>query len=160
MQYHLIKHQPELYFDSIHNELNNFLRDMFLPTAFSDPLTVKKNSIWRPAVEIKQNDHEYKVKVQLPGVKKDDIKVDIDNDFMTISAQMHEEKEEHEQQENNEKYHTCEFRYGQYQRTVSFDNPVKSQESHAKYKDGILTITVPKQHVEEKHSTTLEISEE
>ena len=58
MQYHLIKHQPELYFDSIHNELNNFLRDMFLPTAFSDPLTVKKNSIWRPAVEIKQNDHE------------------------------------------------------------------------------------------------------
>ena len=160
MQYHLIKHQPELYFDSIHNELNNFLRDMFLPTAFSDPLTVKKNSIWRPAVEIKQNDHEYKVKVQLPGVKKDDIKVDIDNDFMTISAQMHEEKEEHEQQENNEKYHTCEFRYGQYQRTVSFDNPIKSQESHAKYKDGILTITVPKQHVEEKHATTLEISEE
>ena len=88
------------------------------------------------------------------------IKSDIDNDFMTISAQMHEEKEEHEQQENNEKYHTCEFRYGQYQRTVSFDNPVKSQESHAKYKDGILIITDPKQHVEEKHSTTLEISEE
>ena len=132
---------------------------MFLPSEFSNPLTLKKNSIWRPAVEIKQSDSEYKVKVQLPGVKKDNIKVDIDNDFMTISAEMNEEKEEQEQHEENIKYHTCEFRYGKYQRTISFDTPVKSQESSAKYKDGILTVTVPKQHIEEKHSKTLEITE-
>lgn len=155
----LIVRQPELYFDSLHNELNNFLRDTFLSTDFSNPLTIKRESIWRPAVEIKQTDKEYKVKVQLAGVKKDDIKVDIDNDFMTISAEMHEEKDEHEQEEHNEKYHTCEFRYGKYQRTISFDTPVKSQDSHAQYKNGVLTITVPKQEMEKSHAKTLEISE-
>lgn len=155
----LIVKPPELYFDSIHNELNNFLRDTFLSTDFANPLTIKRESIWRPAIEIKQNDKEYKVKVQLAGVKKDDIKVDIDNDFMTITAEMHEEKEEHEQEEHNEKYHTCEFRYGKYQRTISFDNPVKAQDSHAKYKNGVLTIVVPKQEIEKSHSKTLEISE-
>lgn len=159
MQYHLIKKEPELYFDSIHNELNNFLRDMFLPSSFSDPLNIKKYSIWRPAVEIKQNKKAYKVKVQLPGVKKDDIKVDIDNEFMTICAELHEEKEEKEEEKLNAKYHTSEFRYGKYQRTVSFDNPVKAQESEAKYKDGILYITVPKQKIEESHTKTLEIKD-
>lgn len=155
----LIVRQPELYFDSLHNELNNFLRDTFLSTDFSNPLAIKRESIWRPAIEIKQNDKEYKVKVQLAGVKKDDIKVDIDNDFMTISAEMHEEKEEKEQEEHNEKYHTCEFRYGKYKRTVSFDTPVKSQESHAQYKNGVLTVTVPKQEIKESHAKTLEISD-
>ena len=86
--------EPDLYFDSIHNELNNFLRDTFLHPSFSNPLTIKKNSIWRPAVEIKQNDKEYKVKVQLPGVEKNDIDVELDNDFMTITAVLQEEKEE------------------------------------------------------------------
>ena len=155
----LIVRQPELYFDSLHNELNNFLRDTFFSSDFSNPLTIKKDSIWRPAAEIKQTDKEYKVKIQLPGVAKDDIKVDIDNDFMTISAQMHEEKEEKEQKEHNEKFHTCEFRYGKYQRTISFDNPVKAEESHAKYKNGVLTITVPKQEIKESHTKTIEISE-
>ena len=51
-------------------------------------------STWRPAIEVKQNDKNYKVKVQLPGVKKDDIQVELDNDFMTITAEIQEEKAE------------------------------------------------------------------
>ena len=60
MSYDLMLKEPELYFDSIHQELNNFLRDTFLHPSFSNPLTIKKSSIWRPAIEIKQNDNEYK----------------------------------------------------------------------------------------------------
>ena len=106
MKTELMIREPDLYFDSIHNELNNFLRDTFLHPSFSNPLTIKKNSIWRPAVEIKQNDKEYKVKVQLPGVEKNDIDVELDNDFMTITAEIEEEKEQKEEKEINEKYHT------------------------------------------------------
>lgn len=159
MKSELILREPELYFDSIHNELNNFLRDTVLHPAFSHQLSMKKVSTWRPAVEIKQNEESYKVKVQLPGVKKDDIDIEIDNDFMTITAEIEEEKDEKNQKEKNEKYHTCEFRYGKYQRTISFDNPVKAEESHAKYKNGVLTITVPKQEIKESHTKTIEISE-
>lgn len=157
MKTDLILREPELYFDSIHNELNNFLRDTVLNPMFSHQLTMKKVSTWRPAIEIKQTENEYKIKVQLPGVNKDDIVVEVDNDFMTITAEIEEEKEEKEQKEKNEKLHTCEFRYGKYLRTISFDHPVKSDEATAEYKNGVLNIKLPKQKVEEAKSKKLEI---
>ena len=157
MKSELILREPELYFDSIHNELNNFLRDTVLHPAFSHQLSMKKVSTWRPAVEIKQSEQEYKVKVQLPGVKKDDIDIEIDNDFMTITAEIEEEKDEKEQKDKNLKYHTCEFRYGKYKRTISFDQPIRSEEASANYKNGVLTITLPKQKIEESKARKLEI---
>ncbi len=158
MKHDLIIREPELYFDSIHQELNNFLRDTFLTHSIGNPLNIKKTATWRPAIEVKQNDKNYKVKVQLPGVKKDDIAVELDNDFMTITAEIQEEKEQKEEQEKNERYHTCEFRYGKYQRTISFDEPVKIEDSHAEYKDGVLMITVPKQEVKERKPKQLDIN--
>ena len=120
---------------------------------------MKKVSTWRPAVEIKQLENEYKVKVQLPGVNKDDIEVELDNDFMTITAQIEEEKEEKEQKEKNSKYHTCEFRYGKYKRTISFDQPIRVEDANAEYKNGVLTITLPKQKIEQAKTKKLEIRE-
>ncbi len=159
MEHDLIVREPELYFDSIHQELNNFLRDTFLVNAFANPLNIKKMSTWRPAIEVKQNDKNYKVKVQLPGVKKDDIQVELDNDFMTITAEIQEEKAEKEEEEKNERFHTSEFRYGKYQRTISFDQPIKGDDSTAIYKDGVLTITVPKQKIETTTRKRLEIKD-
>ena len=159
MKTELILREPELYFDSIHNELNNFLRDTIIHPAFSHQLTMKKTSTWRPAVEIRQSEKEYMVKVQLPGVKLDDIDVELDNDFMTITAEIEEEKEEKEQNEKNLKYHTCEFRYGKYKRTISFDQPIKADEALASYKNGILSIKLPKQNPEQAKARKLEIKE-
>ena len=133
MKTELMIREPDLYFDSIHNELNNFLRDTFLHPSFSNPLTIKKNSIWRPAVEIKQN-------------------------FMTITAEIEEEKEQKEEKEINEKYHTCEFRYGKYQRTISFDQPIKASEAKAEYKNGVLCVKIPKQDTETAKGKKLEIN--
>ena len=159
MEQDLIVREPELYFDSIHQELNNFLRDTFLVNAFANPLNIKKMSTWRPAIEVKQNDKNYKVKVQLPGVKKDDIQVELDNDFMTITAEIQEEKAEKQEEGKNERFHTSEFRYGKYQRTISFDQPIKGDDSTAIYKDGVLTITVPKQKIETTTRKRLEIKD-
>lgn len=157
MKTDLILREPELYFDSIHNELNNFLRDTIINPAFSHQLQMKKVSTWRPAVEITQSDNNYKVKVQLPGVNKEDIEVELDNDFMTITAKIEEEKEEKEQKEKNLKYHTCEFRYGKYKRTISFDQAIRADEANAEYKNGVLVITLPKQKQEEAKTRKIEI---
>ena len=154
MKTDLILREPELYFDSIHNELNNFLRDTIINPAFSHQLQMKKVSTWRPAVEITQSENNYKVKVQLPGVNKEDIEVELDNDFMTITAKIEEEKD---QKEKNLKYHTCEFRYGKYKRTISFDQPIRSEEANAEYKNGVLVITLPKQKPEEAKTRKIEI---
>ena len=159
MKKELILREPDIFFDSIHNELNNFLRDTVINPAFSQQLAMKKVSTWRPAIEIKQSDKDYKVKVQLPGVNKDDIEVELDNDFMTITAKIEEEREEKEQDEKNMKYHTCEFRYGKYRRTISFDHPIRSEDADAEYKNGILTIILPKQQVEQAKTRKLEIKD-
>ena len=158
MKTDLIIREPDLYFDSIHNELNNFLRDTILHPTFSNPLTLKKNSIWRPAVEVKQTEKDYKIKVQLPGVKKEDIEIELDNDFLTITAEIEEEKEEQNEKELNTKYHTCEFRYGKYKRTISFDQPIKAGDSKAEYKNGVLEIKIPKVNDSktEKHKLKIE----
>lgn len=157
MSRELIVREPELYFDSIHQELDNFLRDTFFSHTFGHPLNIIKNVTLRPAIEVIQNKDNYKVKVQLPGIKKDNIDVEMDNEFMTITAETHEEKEEKQEADKNARYHTSEFRYGKYQRTISFDQPIKAEEAEAQYKDGVLTITVPKQNIEESKPKKLTI---
>ena len=159
MKHDLIIREPDLYFDSIHQELNNFLRDTLLTHSFANPLNIKKNSIWRPAIEVKQNKENYIVKVQLPGINKDDIEIEIDNDFMTITAEIQEEKEEKQEDEKNARFHTSEFRYGKYQRTISFDQPVKGDLAEAKYKNGVLKIIVPKQNTEDSKPKKIEVKE-
>lgn len=154
MKSDLMLKEPELSFDSIHQELNNFLRDTFMESVFSHPLNLKKMSTWRPAIELKQTDKDYKVKVQLPGVKKEDIQVDLNNDYMTVTAEIKEEKKSDGE---NEKIHTSEFRYGKYVRTVSFDNPIKSDASNAEYQNGVLMITMPKQKIEKTKTKHLNI---
>lgn len=150
----LMLREPELSFDSIHQELNNFLRDTFMESMFSHPLNLRKMSTWRPAIELKQTDKDYKVKVQLPGVNKEDIHIDLNNDYITLSAEIKEEKET---KGETEKIHTNEFRYGKYIRTISFDNPIKCDDSVAEYKNGILSITLPKQKIEKTRSKRLNI---
>lgn len=158
MRNEIMIREPDLYFESLHHELNNFLRDTMLAPMFSNPLTLKKEAVWRPSIEVKQTEHEYKVKVQLPGVKKEDIDIELDNEFMTVTAEIEEDKEEKEEKEKNEKYHTCEFRYGKYKRTISFDQPIKQDEAKAEYKNGVLKIIIPKQHAENiKQAKRLEI---
>lgn len=154
MKNNLMLKEPELSFDSIHQELNNFLRDTFMESVFSHPLNLRKMSTWRPAIELKQTEKDYKVKVQLPGVNKEDIHIDLNNDYMTVSAEVKEEKSE---KGEDEKTHTSEFRYGKYVRTVSFENPIKSDESVAEYKNGILNITMPKQKIEKSKTKHLTI---
>lgn len=154
MKNDLMLRDPELSFDSIHQELNNFLRDTFMESMFSHPLNLKKLSTWRPAIELKQGDKNYAVKVQLPGVNKEDIHVDLNNDYMTVTAEI---KEERKDKGEDEKIHASEFRYGKYIRTISFDNPIKTDNCVAEFKNGVLSITLPKQKIEKTKAKRLAI---
>jgi HSP20 family protein len=158
MKSSLMPLEQELTFDSIHRELNNFLRDTFMESVFSSPTQLRKLSTFRPAIEVKQNEKEYNVKVQLPGVNKEDIKIDLESDHITITAETKEEKKTTTGEgKEEEKVHTSEFRYGKYVRTIGFDNPIKADTSNAEYQNGILHITLPKQKIEKTHAKRLTI---
>lgn len=93
-----------------------------------------------PAVNVKETNDDYCIEVAAPGMKKEDFKVSLHNNVLTVSSEKKEEKEQ-----KNENYTRREFSYQSFQRsfTVS-ENSVDSEKIEANYNDGILTIKLPK----------------
>ena len=103
--------------------------------------------------DIKDMGNEIVLEADLPGVKKENIKIDIENKFLTISAQRKEEKEEKDAKGN---FLRRERSYGSFSR--SFDiSGIKTDEITAKYTDGVLTLTLPKKDKELPEKRTLSI---
>jgi HSP20 family protein len=90
-------------------------------------------------VDLKETDKAYKVRAELPGVKKEDIDISIDGNMVTLRAEVKREKEEKdERMVRSERY------YGAMSRSFSLDHDVEEKGAEAKYSDGILELTLPK----------------
>jgi len=96
-------------------------------------------SLWTPVVDIAEHDDDYIVKVELPGVNKDEVKITLESNILTIRGEKKQEKET-----KKENLHRVERSYGSFQRSFTFPTTVKSDKIDASYKDGILTIALPK----------------
>jgi HSP20 family protein len=94
-----------------------------------------------PAVDVIDEDSQYVVKAELPGVKREDIDVSINNGVLTINA---ERKMEEESKDEKGRVIRRESRYGQYLRTMTLDNSVDVKNVKADYTDGILKLVLPK----------------
>jgi HSP20 family protein len=104
----------------------------------------EQGAIWAPSVDIKETDKEIIVKADLPGMKKEDIEVSLDNNILTIKGEREFEKEEKEKD-----YVRVERSYGSFYRSFNIGVPVKEDEIKASYKDGVLEIVIPKAEVKE-----------
>lgn len=94
---------------------------------------------WTPAVDITEDDKEYLVKVELPEVKKDDVKVTVENGVLTISGERKFEKED-----KGVRYHRIERSYGYFARSFSLPEDADAEKVSAEFKDGILKVHVAK----------------
>jgi HSP20 family protein len=92
-----------------------------------------------PGCEVTESKDNYTVKVDLPGIPKDKIKIDLHEGQLTISGERREEKTG-----EGDSRHFSEVTYGSFMRTLTFPTAVESDKVNAKYQDGVLTITVPK----------------
>lgn len=88
--------------------------------------------------EVLEDAESYTFKFDMPGVKKQDVKVELDGNVMTVSAERMEEKK------NGEKNRYSEVSYGSYQRAFTLPEAVKDEKIDAKFDNGVLTLTVPK----------------
>ena len=93
-----------------------------------------------PAVDVSENDERYVVRAELPGVKKDDISVTLEDDVLHISG---ETRSEHEEKEQGRVIRQ-ERHYGKYVRSLRLASAVDEQKIKAKYKDGVLELVLPK----------------
>lgn len=91
-------------------------------------------------MDLTENDKEYNVRAEIPGVKKEDISITIDGNRVSISAEIKKEKEE----KKDEKVLRSERYYGRVYRSFTLDQDVNEGKAEAKYKDGVLELRLPK----------------
>jgi len=93
---------------------------------------------WAPAVDIEEKDGKYLLKADLPGLKKEDIHLELHDGYLTLKG---ERKSEHEEKKEN--YHRMERTYGSFQRSFRVPEGVTEKDIKAKYHDGVLELTIP-----------------
>jgi HSP20 family protein len=108
--------------------------DTWFDTGFAD----LPEMTWRPAIDIEERDGKYLVRADLPGLEKKDIHLVLRDGYLTLRG---ERKSEHE--ENKDNFHRIERTYGSFERTFRVPEGVTEKDIHAKYKDGVLELTVP-----------------
>lgn len=94
---------------------------------------------WSPLVDITEDEKEYIVKAEIPEMKKEDIKLNVHEDVLTISGERKYEKEE-----KGKKYHRVERAYGSFVRSFTLPEDADGTKVSAEYKDGMLKVHLPK----------------
>jgi HSP20 family protein len=128
---------------SIDNLFDNFFGNSLMPALFSGDGQIR--------VDIKENEKEYIVEADLPGVKKEEINVDLNNDRLTISVTRNEEVNE-----EKENYIRKERRSGSYCRSFYVENVIEDQIS-AKFENGVLSMVLPKKESGVSKKSKIEI---
>ncbi len=98
-----------------------------------------ENAVWMPLTDIIEEDDKYILRMDLPGVDKKDVKISYANGELQISGERKQEKES-----KNATYHRIERAYGKYYRSFSLPEKILEDKIEAQFKDGSLTITIPK----------------
>lgn len=122
-------------------EMSNRLHRMYSRPA--PPQTNGKEAIvvadWAPSVDVSETDGAYQIKAEIPDVKKENVKVTLEDGVLTIQGERKFEKEE-----QGKKYHRVERSYGSFVRSFTLPDLVDEAKVKAEFKDGLLNLTLPK----------------
>ena len=133
---------------NLHNEMGRLFGDL-LSSQDSDVKT--ESASWVPTVDITETENVYEIHAELPGVKESDVNVSVTDNLLTIKG---EKQAEEKTDEKN--IHRVERRYGSFQRSFTLPRQVDTTQIKTGYKNGILTLTIPK--VEKAKPTEIPIS--
>ncbi|MBU2915951.1 MULTISPECIES: Hsp20/alpha crystallin family protein [Reichenbachiella] len=117
--------------------VNRFFDDIFGDNFFNTDAVQYKSFV--PQVDISETDKAFELQFALPGFKKSDIKVDLNQGVLTVSGER-----KFEEKKDGKNYHAVETRYGSFKRAYQLPDSINDEQLDAKYEDGILNILVPK----------------
>jgi HSP20 family protein len=106
---------------------------------FGEELNKINDVAFRPAIEVTEQEHGYTAVVALPGIKKEDITISLENSILKVSGERLSSKEE-----NSDKVHFSEFRYGKFERSITLPKNAETEKVDARFEDGLLTINILK----------------
>jgi len=121
-------------------EMSDRLNRMFArPAARTNGKETMIVADWVPTVDISETDGEYEIKAEIPDVKKEDVKVTLEDGVLTIQGERKREKEE-----KGKKYHRVERSYGSFVRSFGLPDLIDEEKVKAEFKDGVLNLHLPK----------------
>jgi HSP20 family protein len=121
---------------SIQDEMNRLFEDFFGHTPVRAGWT---EGVWNPSVDVSEDKDNVVIKAEMPGMTKDDVKISVQDNVLTLKGEKKQEKEEKEKN-----YHRIERSYGSFCRSFQLPTTVKTDKIKANYKDGVLSVTLPK----------------
>ncbi|MEJ2639887.1 MAG: Hsp20/alpha crystallin family protein [Desulfosarcinaceae bacterium] len=145
----LIRRDPKRDPWAVSRPLNAMFDDFFAPF-FNDRWDADLTQ-WQPVVDVMEEDGQYRVKAELPGMKKENIKVDVKGNMLTLRGERSEEKTD-----EKERYFRRERRFGSFTRSFALPENVDSETIKADYKDGVLNIVIPKPEGKMKKKITVQ----
>ena len=125
-------------FGTLQDRINRMFDDTFRSLTVSDSENMETGN-WTPTVDVVENNDNFLVKADIPGVKKNDLKVDVKDGTLTIKG---EKKQEEKVEKDN--YIRVERSYGNFVRNFTLPANVDASKINAKFTDGVLEITIPK----------------
>ena len=138
----LVKKAPEHFIRTVNDEISSILNRHF-DSYFPEAAYLEECDKFAIPLEISENDTQYCIQAEIPGIKKEQIELEVDKNSMTLNAS---KKEENAHSENG--FKKSEFRYGEYSRTVYFPKDIDVENTKAKVEDGLLKISAPKKNVD------------
>lgn len=145
----LVKWTPQ---HSIFDDFDRMLNDVF-GDGWNLPVLQSNRSAWTPALDVAETDNEYVLTADLPGISKKDVKVELNDGFLSLSGERMENTEN-----NSGNYHRRERRFGTFERSFRLPEEVMEDKITAKFKDGQLVVTLPKSEVVQPKGREIKIS--
>jgi HSP20 family protein len=106
---------------------------------FGEELNKINDVAFKPAIEVTEQENGYTAVVALPGIKKEDITISLENSILKVSGQRLSSKDE-----TNDRVHFSEFRYGKFERSITLPKNAETDKVDARFEDGLLTINILK----------------
>lgn len=133
---------------------NFFRRDWISPLRWEEPLFPEFGELFKhggPKVDVIERDAEVMVRAEVPGVAKDDLNISLTENSVTLRG-----KTRHEEKEEKGDYRRMETSRGEFTRTLSLPADVDASKASAKFKDGVLELTLPKLKKTQRHTVKIE----
>lgn len=145
----LSRWNPSREMEDMQRRVDELIRNLPALPESREPLAVAE---WAPAVDIAEDDKEYLVKAELPDVKKEDVKVTVEDGTLSITGERKSEKEE-----KGRKFHRIERSYGRFERTFALPDNADAMKVTSNFKDGLLEVHLAKNPVAKPKATEIKI---
>jgi HSP20 family protein len=113
--------------------------DRLFDDAFTRPLSARDGGWSVPSIDMFQTDDEIVVKAALPGIKSDEVQINVTGEMLTLKGEI-----KHEEEKKEKAWHIREQRFGSFERSIALPTDVVADKAKADFENGILTITLPK----------------